>query len=521
MQLGALLEDLTVAKARAGIERLVHLSPRTARIVRDGVETVVAAEDVQVGDVLRVLPGETVAVDGTVLEGRTSIDESVMTGESLPVDKAPGDEVKSGTVNQFGAFDMRAQRVGEDSSLARMIELVQSADAGKAKIVRLADRWATWIVVIALTAAAGTWLVTGEIIRAVTILVVFCPCALVLATPTAIMAAIGNVTKLGVLVREGDALERLAKVRKVAFDKTGTLTYGRPEVVAVGTIEGSKVDEEQLYSLVASAESMSEHPLGKAVVREMLAELGVDGADALQAAALPFAEQGCTVVLAALDGQAAGFIALADTVRPTAEAAVRGIRTLGVEPVLLTGDHAQAARHIAAQAGIVEVEADCLPQNKLAAVERLEREGAPVCMVGDGINDAPALKRASVGIAMGGAGSDIAVDAADIALVRDDIAALPHLLAISQRMMTTIKLNMGFSLGLNFVAIALAMTGILNPVVGALVHNAGSVIVIVNSALLLKWKHRGGSEASGDASPASAPGAATALRDLEPDAEAA
>ena len=271
-----------------------------------------------------------------------------------------------------------------------------------------------------------------------------------LATPTAIMAAIGNVTKLGVLVREGDALERLAKVRKVAFDKTGTLTYGRPEVVAVGTIEGSKVDEEQLYSLVASAESMSEHPLGKAVVRgweqraaaapgeaataeasaaadaasaapalarpssfdmvpgrgvrasvagrdvaagnrEMLAELGVDGADALQAAALPFAEQGCTVVLAALDGQAAGFIALADTVRPTAEAAVRGIRTLGVEPVLLTGDHAQAARHIAAQAGIVEVEADCLPQNKLAAVERLEREGAPVCMVGDGINDAPAL----------------------------------------------------------------------------------------------------------------------------------
>ncbi|WP_417175223.1 heavy metal translocating P-type ATPase, partial [Adlercreutzia sp.] len=267
MQLGALLEDLTVAKARAGIERLVHLSPRTARIVRDGVETVVAAEDVQVGDVLRVLPGETVAVDGTVLEGRTSIDESVMTGESLPVDKAPGDEVKSGTVNQFGAFDMRAQRVGEDSSLARMIELVQSADAGKAKIVRLADRWATWIVVIALTAAAGTWLVTGEIIRAVTILVVFCPCALVLATPTAIMAAIGNVTKLGVLVREGDALERLAKVRKVAFDKTGTLTYGRPEVVAVGTIEGSKVDEEQLYSLVASAESMSEHPLGKAVVR--------------------------------------------------------------------------------------------------------------------------------------------------------------------------------------------------------------------------------------------------------------
>ena len=525
MQLGALLEDLTVAKARAGIERLVHLSPRTARIVRDGVETVVAAEDVQVGDVLRVLPGETVAVDGTVLEGRTSIDESVMTGESLPVDKAPGDEVKSGTVNQFGAFDMRAQRVGEDSSLARMIELVQSADAGKAKIVRLADRWATWIVVIALTAAAGTWLVTGEIIRAVTILVVFCPCALVLATPTAIMAAIGNVTKLGVLVREGDALERLAKVRKVAFDKTGTLTYGRPEVVAVGTIEGSKVDEEQLYSLVASAESMSEHPLGKAVVRgwEQRAAAAPGAAATAEASAAADAASAAPALArpSSFDMVPGRGVRASVAGRDVAAGNREMLAELGVEPVLLTGDHAQAARHIAAQAGIVEVEADCLPQNKLAAVERLEREGAPVCMVGDGINDAPALKRASVGIAMGGAGSDIAVDAADIALVRDDIAALPHLLAISQRMMTTIKLNMGFSLGLNFVAIALAMTGILNPVVGALVHNAGSVIVIVNSALLLKWKHRGGSEASGDASPASAPGAATALRDLEPDAEAA
>lgn len=551
MQLGALLEDLTVAKARAGIERLVHLSPRTARIVRDGVETVVAAEDVQVGDVLRVLPGETVAVDGTVLEGRTSIDESVMTGESLPVDKAPGDEVKSGTVNQFGAFDMRAQRVGEDSSLARMIELVQSADAGKAKIVRLADRWATWIVVIALTAAAGTWLVTGEIIRAVTILVVFCPCALVLATPTAIMAAIGNVTKLGVLVREGDALERLAKVRKVAFDKTGTLTYGRPEVVAVGTIEGSKVDEEQLYSLVASAESMSEHPLGKAVVRgweqraaaapgeaataeasaaadaasaapalarpssfdmvpgrgvrasvagrdvaagnrEMLAELGVDGADALQAAALPFAEQGCTVVLAALDGQAAGFIALADTVRPTAEAAVRGIRTLGVEPVLLTGDHAQAARHIAAQAGIVEVEADCLPQNKLAAVERLEREGAPVCMVGDGINDAPALARADVGIAIG-AGTDVAISSADVVLMKSDLMDAVDAIRLSRQTMRNIRQNLFWAFFYNCIGIPIA-AGVLwlplglklSPMIGAAAMSLSSVCVVSN-ALRLKF----------------------------------
>lgn len=228
-----LLEELTVAKARAGIEKLVHLTPQTARVLKKGTETVVPAEQVQVGDMLRVLPGETVPVDGVITAGQTSINQAVMTGESLPVDKTVGDEVSSGTVNQFGAFEMRASKVGEDSSIQRMIRLVQSADAGKAKIVGLADRWATWIVVIALTAAALTWAVTGQIIRAVTILVVFCPCALVLATPTAIMAAIGNATKHGFLVREGDALERLARVKILAFDKTGTLTCGTPAVVAV------------------------------------------------------------------------------------------------------------------------------------------------------------------------------------------------------------------------------------------------------------------------------------------------
>ena len=223
MQLGGLLEDLTVAKARAGIEKLVHLTPQTARVISGGSEKIIPAEKVQVGDILRVLPGETIAVDGVMISGETSVNQAVMTGESLPVDKTVGDDVSSGTVNQFGAFEMRASKVGEDSSIQRMIKLVQSADAGKAKIVGLADRWATWVVVIALTAAALTWAISGEIIRAVTILVVFCPCSLVLATPTAIMAGIGNVTKHGFLVREGDALERLAKVKKICFDKTGTL----------------------------------------------------------------------------------------------------------------------------------------------------------------------------------------------------------------------------------------------------------------------------------------------------------
>ena len=247
MQLGGLLEDLTVARARAGIEKLVHLTPRTARVIREEKETVIPAEQVQAGDVLRVLPGETVPADGVILSGRTSVNQAVMTGESLPVDKEAGDEVSSGTVNQFGAFEMKALRAGEDSSIQRMIRLVQSADAGKAKIVGLADRWATWIVIIALSAAALTWLISGELLRAVTILVVFCPCALVLATPTAIMAAIGNATRHGFLVREGDALERLAAVSRIAFDKTGTLTCGTPEVTAVRSFAG-EYPEEMVYA---------------------------------------------------------------------------------------------------------------------------------------------------------------------------------------------------------------------------------------------------------------------------------
>uniref|UniRef100_UPI0025EED18D heavy metal translocating P-type ATPase n=1 Tax=uncultured Intestinimonas sp. TaxID=1689265 RepID=UPI0025EED18D len=266
MQLGALLEDLTVAKARAGIEKLVHLTPRTARVLTQAGEEILPAEQVQVGDLLRVLPGEAVPVDGVVVSGETSIDQAVMTGEPLPVDKGPGDEVSSGTVNQFGSFDMRATKVGEDSSIQRMIRLVQSADAGKAKIVGLADRWATWIVIIALAAAALTGLVTRDLIRSVTILVVFCPCALVLATPTAIMAAIGNATRHGLLVREGDALERLAKISLVAFDKTGTLTLGVPQVSAVESFLPG-VSRDQLYTWAAAAERRSEHPLGKAVVR--------------------------------------------------------------------------------------------------------------------------------------------------------------------------------------------------------------------------------------------------------------
>ena len=523
MQLGGLLEELTVARARAGIEKLVHLTPRTARVLRSGGEETVPAEQVRVGDRVRVLPGESVPVDGVIVAGQTSINQAVMTGESLPVDKTVGDTVSSGTVNQFGAFEMEATKVGEDSSIQRMIRLVQSADAGKAKIVGLADRWATWIVVIALSAAAITWAVTGQIIRAVTILVVFCPCALVLATPTAIMAAIGNATKHGFLVREGDALERLAKARVIAFDKTGTLTYGTPEVVAVVSVTEA-LSQDEVYRLAASAERLSEHPLGKAIVRcrrrdggalaeaqdfrmipgrgvraqvegktilagspELLREQGVP----MEApAAESSLREGRAVTYVAVDGRFAGFLALSDTLRQESAATIAELSRLGVRPVLLTGDHENAARTIAGKLGIRELKANCLPEDKLTAIGAYQAQGLPVCMIGDGVNDAPALKRADVGIAMGGVGSDIAVDAADIALVDDEVKELPHLVALSHRMMTTIKLNMSFSMALNFVAIVLAIIGTLNPVVGALVHNAGSVLVITNSAFLLKWRKK-------------------------------
>ena len=523
MQLGALLEEATTARARAGIEKLVRLSPQNACIIKDGREEQIPAENVREGDVLRVLPGETVPADGVIISGQSSVDQALLTGESLPVDKAEGDDVYSGTVNRYGSFDMKATKNGKDGSIQRMIRLVQSADAGKAKVVRLADRWATWIVAGAFAAALATWFVTGEIIRAVTILVVFCPCSLVLATPTAIVAAIGNLTKHGILVRQGDALERLADVKTCAFDKTGTLTMGTPRVREIRSLTPD-LSADDLYRLAAGAEQRSEHPLGRAVVQgfreshasplpegedfrmipghgvscivegltvlagnaAFLEEQGVDLPDGSLSGAAAFVNEGCTVIWVAVNGSVAGFIALADMPRAEAGAAVRALKEAGITPVLLTGDHANAARHIASTLGIDELHAECLPEDKM----RFMDEHGLVCMIGDGINDAPALKKAHVGVAMGGMGSDIAVDAADLVLVRDGIGEVPHAFLLSRRMMKAIRFNLTFSMALNFTAIILAALAVLNPVTGALVHNAGSVAVVLHSALLLRWESK-------------------------------
>lgn len=515
MQLGELLEALTVDRAKRGIERLVRLSPLTGRIIKDGEEKTVPCEEIKVGDILRVLPGEKIPVDGVVISGETTVNEAVMTGESLPVDKEKGDSVYSGTENQFGAFHMRAEKVGEDSSIQRMIRLVRETDAGKAKIVGVCDRWATVIVVIALLAALLAWLFTGEIIRAVTVLVVFCPCALVLATPTAVMAAIGNATKHGFLVRDGGALERLAKTTCVMLDKTGTLTYGAPEVKAVSAV--SSYTKEEVFSFAAAAEQFSEHPLGKAVVRAYKKKNGQSLPTAENFRMVPgmgvssivfgkeiragkktwaFAEDikeadetaGNTVIYVSVDQNAAGYIVLADAVRKESKGMIKALSALGISPVLLTGDRADTAQKIAEVLGISKVHAECLPEDKMQKIDACRAENASVCMVGDGINDAPALKKADVSIAMGGVGSDIAVEAADIILTDDEVKELPHLFALSKRMMRTIKWNVLFSMGLNFAAILFAVTGKLGPIAGALLHNAGSVAVIINSALLLGWK---------------------------------
>lgn len=527
MTLGGYLEERTVNKARKGIERLVDLTPEKARVMRDGQEATVDVEDVAVGETVRVLPGEKIPVDGIVLSGDTAVDQSLMTGESLPVDKEKGDAVFCGTMNQFGAVDIQVTKAAEDSSLKRMIRLVESADAGRAPISHLADRWATVIVVLALTAAVVTGLVTGELTRAVTILVVFCPCALVLATPTAIMAGIGNAAKNGILIRSGDALERLASVGRVAFDKTGTITYGKPCVRAFECEQTWERDA--LLKWTAAAEARSEHPLGKAVSayyaegqkeplpepsefamlpgkgvhavvegheiaagnRKLFDAMGVSVTKGLEKSAEKYLREGGTLIYIAVDGKAAGYAVLADTLRNNAPKMVEKLRVQGLKTALITGDHQAAALYMAEQAGIDTVEADCLPEDKINVIKRHQRKGQErVCMIGDGINDAPALKTADVGLAMGDIGSDIAMDAADAVLVGDDLMKVSYLTALSRKTMQTIRVNIFLSQALNAVAVVLAMTGIMGPVAGALVHNVGSVAVIISSAMLLNFNQK-------------------------------
>ena len=523
MAVGAILEDMTTKRARKGLRQLISLAPVQGRRIRDGREEMIRAEEIRPGDILRVLPGETIPADGRVASGETSVDQSVMTGESLPVDKGVGDEVFCGTLNCFGAIDLEVVREGEDSSLWQMIRLVQEAENRQAPMQRIADRCASWLVPAALLIALGAYIAAGNIVTAVTVLVVFCPCALVLATPTAIMAAIGQAAKHGVIIKSGEALENMGRVDVIAFDKTGTLTCGRLVVSDILPLDSS-ISEEKLLEMAASAELKSEHPLAKAItsfaeeremiltepeVFRMMAGRGVyaelSGKKVLCGSERFLEEQGVAAdretrnflerlrvqgkasLLVAEEGRCIGIIALSDVLRPEAEEMIRQLHDMRVRTVLLTGDNRKTAAYFAEQAGIMEARAELLPEEKVKSIRELQREHH-VCMIGDGVNDAPALKTADVSAAMGSMGSDIAVDAADIALMGDDLSRIPYLKRLSDATVKTIKASIGMSMTINFAAIILSVLGMLNPTTGALVHNAGSCFVVLFAALLYDRK---------------------------------
>ncbi|MDO5853919.1 MAG: cation-translocating P-type ATPase [Thermoplasmata archaeon] len=516
MQIGAFLEEATVNRANVQLVKLEGLTPNVARVVSGGRDETVPIEQVKLGDTVRIAPGEIIPVDGRVLSGNSSVDTSMLTGESVPVDIAPGDEVSSGTTNMFGSIDVVVDKIGEDATAARMAKMLELASASRSKIVRTADRVAVYIVVIALSVAILTYLLTMDTVRAVTVLVVFCPCALILATPTAIMAAAANMSTRGVLIKNGGALETLAKVDTVLMDKTGTLTTG--VMSCMGFESTSDVPADEVSRLVSSLESRSEHPLGKAIARygggtsdvegfEYLPGLGVkgtvdgrtvvagnvrmmadccpEGLEAARAKGDLAESDGYTVIYAGIDGRTVGIAMVADTVRDGSAGTIQELKDLGLETIMLTGDTGTVARKVSSSLGMDDVVWECLPEDKLRTVGKVS-EKHHACMIGDGINDAPSLKLADVGISMGGIGSRIARDSSDIVFMKDDISRLPGVIRLSRRTLLTIKVGIAFSLILNTLAMVMAVMGWMGPVAGALVHNIGSVIVIIAAAMLLK-----------------------------------
>ena len=512
MAIGGFLEGYTVTKTQGKIKELAIMSPQVATRIKNGIEEKISVENVQVGDILKVLPGENIPTDGIIIHGETSIDQSTLTGESFPVDKSENDEVYGGTTNLYGSFTMKTTKISQDSSLQKLIRLVESSKPENSKIVRTADKWATLIVVIALISAILTYLFTFDITRAVTILVVFCPCALVLATPTAIMATIGNLAKYGILVKDGESIEELAHVSEFVFDKTGTLTYGSPKVVNV-----ISNDSEELMYLLASLESKSEHPLAKAIVQhygnneianvdefKMHIGKGISGkiggskiiagnkklleSENISLNSPDQTPNGEIIIYVAKEGKLIGKVYLADTLRKSSKQTIKNLKRLRIKTTLLTGDNEKTARYIAKKIKIRNVKSDCLPEDKTDYIAREQILGHKVAMIGDGVNDAPSLKKANVGIAMSKIGSDISVEAANITLVNDNIEDIPQLIGIARKTVRTININIGFALTLNIIAMALAILGILNPIEGALIHNIGSLMVIVYSTSLTKYK---------------------------------
>jgi Cd2+/Zn2+-exporting ATPase len=518
MVLGAMLEEATSNSARKAVESLVSLSPDTATVIADGQMQTVPVAEVKVGDLLLVKRGERIPVDGVVIKGITSVDESSMTGEPIPREKGVGDEIYAGTLNQNGVIELETTKIGEDSTLGKVIKLVSEAEAHKPKAVKLIDRYARWFTPTILVAAGVTWWITGESGRAITVLIVGCPCALILAAPTAIVASIGRAAKSGILVKGGLFLEETGRANTVLFDKTGTLTEGEPRVEEVYAAAG--IEASEVLARAACVEQNSTHPLAKAVlkaahyakinicpVEEMVTEIGRGvrarvrgslvevGSSCLADGAMPeilcsnlenIKENGTTPLLVYEEGRALGVISVADHIRPTARQMVQDLHSLGIRKIgLLSGDHEKAVIPVADSVGLTDAWAELKPEDKLRMIEDFQAKGEVVVYVGDGINDAPALARANVGIAMGEVGTDVALETADIVLMHDDISKLPFLVQLSRRTLTTIKWNIAFGLIFNAVAVLASGGGFLTPIMGALVHNIGSVLVVLSSASLV------------------------------------
>ena len=533
MAIGELLEDYTVDRAKKGLNDLISSTPKKAKKLfkTDDSYTVeeVPIEEIENGDLIRVMPGEIISVDGIIKEGFASIDQSILTGESLPVDKTVGDEVFCGSMNCFGSIDIIAKDV-ENSSLQKFIDLVERAEKEQTPMQTVIDRLAVKLVPTALLIAIATFVIMvlskfdlyTSINRAVTVLVVFCPCALFLSTPTAVMASIGQASKHGVIIKTFNALEKLAKVNKIAFDKTGTLTYGK---LNVNNIENfSDFSDEKIMSLISSLESKSEHPIAKSVAEyldkknikkenvenfKMKIARGVEGEilgnkyfcgnekyfrenninikDNVKEKIEKYSSEAKNIILFGDEKEVLLIVTLSDTLRENAKEMVENLKNFEIEPLLLTGDNLSTAKHFSDKVGITEVKAELSPEEKFENIKSL-KENNVVCMIGDGINDAPALKLADVSVAMGKTGSDISIESANIVLMGHDVSKIVYLKKLANATVKTIKFNIIISLLINFVAVILSVLGVLNPLVGAIVHNLGSILVILNASLLYDRK---------------------------------
>ena len=533
MAIGELLEDYTVDRAKKGLNDLISSAPKKAKklIKTNDSYTVkeVPIEEIENGDIIRVMPGEIISVDGIIKEGFSSIDQSILTGESLPVDKTVGDEVFCGSMNCFGSIDIVAKDV-ENSSLQKFIDLVERAEKEQTPMQTVIDRLAVKLVPTALLIAIATFAIMmlsnfdlyTSINRAVTVLVVFCPCALFLSTPTAVMASIGQASKHGVIIKTFNALEKLAKVNKIAFDKTGTLTYGK---LNVNDIENfSDFSDEKIMSLISSLESKSEHPIAKSVTEyldeknikkenvenfKMKIARGVEGEilgnkyfcgnekyfrenninvkDNIKEKIEKYSNEAKNIILFGDEKEVLSIVTLSDTLRENAKEMVENLKSFEIEPLLLTGDNLLTAKYFSDKVGITEVKAELSPEEKFENIKNL-KENNVVCMIGDGINDAPALKLADVSVAMGKTGSDISIESANIVLMGHDVSKIVYLKKLANATVKTIKFNIIISLLINFVAVILSVLGVLNPLVGAIVHNLGSILVILNASLLYDRK---------------------------------